>query len=132
MGVRQGARVAYAPDVPLSPLGYGIWAEGLRLVLDRLHRMLPGTPLLVADYGIGTCDDEERADYLERGLRVTNDAIARGIDGRGLFHWTAVDNWEWLHGYDLQFGIIDRDRSIRPSAEVLQREAVQTRGPSAV
>ena len=49
--------------------------------------------------------------------------VRRGIDVRGLFHWTAVDNYEWLHGYDVQFGIIDRDRNIRPSAQVLQREA---------
>jgi beta-glucosidase len=85
----------------VSPLGYGIWADGLGLVLDRLHQMLPGTPLLVAEYGIGTSDDAERADYLERGLQVTSDAIARGIDVRGLFHWTAVDNYAWLHGYNL-------------------------------
>jgi beta-glucosidase len=123
-GVRQGAVVPYPPDAPVSPLGYGIWADGLGDVLDRLHAMVPGTPLLVAEYGIGTGDDLQRAAYLERGLQVTSDAIARGIDVRGLFHWTAVDNYEWRHGYDVQFGIIDRDRHIRPSARVLQREAV--------
>ena len=85
--------------------------------------MVPGTPLLVAEYGIGTSDDSERAAYLDRGLQVTSDAIGRGVDVRGFFHWTAVDNYEWLHGYDVQFGIIDRDRNIRPSALLLQREA---------
>ncbi len=123
MGVRQGALVPYPPDAPVSPLGYGIWADDLGDVLDRLHAMVPGTPRLVAEYGIGTGDDGQRAAYLERGLQVASDAIARGIDVRGLFHWTAVDNYEWLHGYDVQFGIIDRDRHIRPSARVLQREA---------
>jgi beta-glucosidase len=122
-GIRKGALVPYPPDASVSPLGYGIWADGLGLVLDRLHEVVPGTPLLVAEYGIGTSDDSQRAGYLLRGLQVTNDAIARGIDVRGLFHWTAVDNYEWLHGYDVQFGIIDRDRNIRPSARVLQREA---------
>jgi len=122
-GIRKGALVPYPPDAPISPLGYGIWADGLGTVLDRLHEVVPGTPLLVAEYGIGTSDDSQRAAYLLRGLQVTNDAIARGIDVRGLFHWTAVDNYEWLHGYDVQFGIIDRDRNIRPSARVLQREA---------
>jgi beta-glucosidase len=124
-GVRQGARVPYPPDAPVSPLGYGIWADGLGRVLDRLHQVLPRTPLLVAEYGIGTSDDTQRAAYLERGLEVTSDAIARGIDVRGLFHWTAVDNYEWLNGYDLQFGIIDRDRNVRPSARVLQRAATE-------
>ncbi len=122
-GIRKGALVPYPPDAPVSPLGYGIWADGLGPVLDRLHEVVPGTPLLVAEYGIGTSDDSQRAAYLQRGLQVTNDAIARGIDVRGLFHWTAVDNYEWLHGYDVQFGVIDRDRNIRPSARVLQREA---------
>ncbi len=122
-GIRDGRMVPYPHDAPVSPLGYGIWADGLGLVLDRLHEMLPGTPLLVAEYGIGTSDDSQRAAYLERGLQVTRNAIARGINVRGLFHWTAVDNYEWLHGYDVQFGIIDRDRNVRGSAWVLQRQA---------
>jgi beta-glucosidase len=128
IGLRQGRMVAYPPDAPVSPLGYGIWADGLGRVLDRLNEMLPGTPLLVAEYGIGTGDDRQRAAYLERGLKVTSDAIARGVDVRGFFHWTAVDNYEWLHGFDVQFGIIDRDRNIRPSAWVLHREATAVDG----
>jgi beta-glucosidase len=123
MGVSHGEVVRYPTDAPASPLGYGIWAGGLGLVLDRLHDELPGTPLLVDEYGIGTANDTERAEYLEDGLRVLHDAIVRGIDVRGFFHWTAVDNYEWLHGYDVSFGIIDADRRVRPSAEVLAREA---------
>jgi beta-glucosidase len=41
---------------------------------------------------------------------------------RGFFHWTGVDNYEWLHGYEVAFGIIDRDRTVKPSASVLQAE----------
>jgi beta-glucosidase len=123
IGIRAGRLVPYPPAAPVSPLGYGIWADGLGLVLGRLHQLLPGTPLLVAEYGIGTDDDAERAAYLDRGLQVTGEAIARGVDVRGFFHWTAVDNYEWLHGFDVRFGIIDRDRNVRPSAQVLRREA---------
>ncbi len=122
-GIREGTLVPYPADAPVSPLGYAIWADGLAAVLDRLHDIVPGTPLLVAEYGIGTSDDSQRAAYLQRGLQVTNEAIARGIDVRGFFHWTAADNYEWLHGYDVQFGLIDRDRNIRPSAQVLRRQA---------
>ncbi|MCB0976128.1 MAG: glycoside hydrolase family 1 protein [Acidimicrobiales bacterium] len=123
MGVAEGRLAVHPPGAPVSPLGYGIWADGLGLVLDRLHDEVPDTPLLVAEYGIGTDDDEQRAEYLERGMQITNDAIGRGIDVRGFFHWTAVDNYEWLHGYEVSFGIIDRDRNVRPSASVLAREA---------
>jgi len=92
-------------------------------VLTRLADELPGTPLLVAEYGIGTDDDAVRARYLADGLAVIQEALARGIDVRGLFHWTGVDNYEWLHGFDVQFGIVDRQRTVRPSARVLAREA---------
>ena len=119
LGVKEGRVVPHPADVPRSPLGYAIWADGLWHVLRRLHDELPGTPLLVAEYGIGTDDDEQRAAYLRRGLELTADALAQGIDVRGFFHWTGVDNYEWLHGYDVRFGIVDGDRNIRPSAQVL-------------
>ena len=119
LGVALGKVVPHPEDAPRSPLGYAIWADGLSHVLRRLHEMVPGTPLLVAEYGIGTDDDEQRAEYLRRGLEITALAIADGIDVRGFFHWTGVDNYEWLHGFDVAFGIVDRDRNIRPSAQVL-------------
>jgi beta-glucosidase len=124
MGVADGRMAVHPPDAPVSPLGYGVWADGLELVLEKLHAELPGMPLLVAEYGIGTDDDAQRAAYIERGVEIVHDAIARGIDVRGFFHWTGVDNYEWLHGYDVAFGLIDRDRTVRPSAEVLRREAL--------
>ncbi len=125
IGVAAGRVVPYPADAPLSPLGYAISAAGLGLVLTRLADELPGTPLLVAEYGIGTDDDAVRARYLSDGLAVIHDALARGIDIRGLFHWTAVDNYEWQHGFDVRFGIVDRQRTVRPSAHVLAREAAQ-------
>lgn len=120
IGVRAGQMTLHPADAPLSPLGYGIWADGLGIVLDTLHAELPGVPLLIAEYGLGTDDDEQRARYLTRGLEIAHAALGRGVDLRGFFHWTAVDNYEWLHGYDVRFGIIDRDRQVRPSANILR------------
>ena len=119
MGVAHGQVVRYPTDAPVSPLGYGIWAGGLGLVLDRLHEELPGTPLLIDEYGIGTADDTERVAYLEDGLRVVHEALGRGIDVRGIFHWTAVDNYEWLHGYDVAV----RPRRPRPPGPAERRRA---------
>jgi beta-glucosidase len=126
LGVANGRPTIHPPDAERSPLGYGIWADGVGLVLDRLHAELPGTPLLVAEFGVGTDDDTVRAAYLARGLAVVHDALDRGIDVRGLFHWTNVDNYEWGFGYDVRFGIIDGDRNVKPSAEVLAAEARTT------
>ena len=93
--------------------------------MQRLHSELPDTPLLIAEYGIGTDNDTERSDYLTAGLEIVKQFLKTGVDIRGFFHWTAVDNYEWLHGYDLQFGIITSDRILKPSAEVLRRVAKQ-------
>jgi beta-glucosidase len=125
LGVRDGSIVPYPDGAPLSPLGYAIHAEGLRMVLDRLHAELPGTPLLISEYGIGTHDDTERATYLTTGLAIAHEAIARGIALRGFFHWTGVDNYEWIHGYHVPFGLLDRERRVRPSAEILRAAALQ-------
>jgi beta-glucosidase len=123
MGVADGRLAVHPPDAPVSPLGYGIWADRVGMVIDRLRAEVPETPLLVAEYGVGTDDDEMRARYLARGLEVTNAAIARSADVRGFFHWTGVDNYEWLHGFDVAFGIIDRDHNVKPSALVLRAAA---------
>jgi beta-glucosidase len=125
MGFAHGRLVPYPVGAPVSPLGYGIAAAGLGMVLDRLAEMLPGTPLLVAEYGVGTDDDTFRAQYLRDGLAEVQGALARGIDVRGFFHWTGVDNYEWEHAFDVSFGIIDRDRIVRPSAAVLAAETTR-------
>jgi len=123
MGVADGRIVNHPADAPVSPLGYAIWADGVGVVLDRLHAELPHTPLVVDEFGVGTDDDAERAAYIRRGLEVVHAAIERGVDVRGFFHWTGVDNYEWLHGYDVRFGLIDRDRQVRPSAAIVASEA---------
>ncbi len=126
MGVRDGRVMTHPPDAPTSPLGYAIWPEGVGLVLEELHRHVPGTGLVVAELGVGTDDDRVRVDYLERALASIHQATERGVDVRGVFHWTAVDNYEWLHGYDVAFGIIDRERRVRESAHVLARQAASS------
>lgn len=113
----------YPPGREVGPLGYVPWSDGLSVVIDRLHTELPGKPLLVSEYGIGTDDDAERARYLADGLTIVSQKLATGVDLRGFFHWTAVDNYEWEHGYEVPFGLFDRDRNERASARVIAEHA---------
>jgi beta-glucosidase len=104
------------------------WSEGLRLVLERLAEELPGRDLLVAEHGVGTDDDDWREEILKGSLRHVEEAVDGGIPVKGFFHWTAVDNYEWLHGYEVQFGLFDRERNPKPaSASLLKRWATEHR-----
>jgi beta-glucosidase len=117
----------FPADARTGPLGYAPWAEGLGVVLRRLADDLPGRPLVVAECGLGspTRDDDDawRAAYLDECLGQVRDALADGVDVRGFFHWTGVDNYEWTHGFDVAFGLIDRSRNPKGSAEVARRWA---------
>lgn len=106
-----------------GPMGYTPWAEGLREVLHRLADELPEAPLLISECGIGTSDDAQRVAYLQSTLAIVEEAIGDGIDIRGFFHWTGIDNYEWHYGFERSFGLFGRDRSPRESAGVLARVA---------
>lgn len=118
----------YPPDGRVGPMGYVPWPDGLGLVIERLASEIPEIPILVVENGIGTDDDEWRSDFLTASLATVAESIHRGADVRGYFHWTAVDNYEWLEGFDVKFGIIDGDRNIKASARVLADVAKRSRG----
>jgi len=118
-----GRPVPYPRDARVGPMGYAPWSEGLGLVLHRLHDELPGRALLVCEHGVGTDDDAWRRDVLSASLEEVESALRDGIDVRGFFHWTGVDNYEWNHGFTVQFGLFDRDREPRESAELLRSVA---------
>lgn len=117
----------YPPDAPRDDLGGAIWPEGLSLVLSRLAHELPGRALCVAGCGLGTDDDDARVRYLDECLQRTEAAVDDGIDVRGFFHWTSVDSYQWSHGFDVRFGLIDRDRTPKGSADLARRWATRTR-----
>lgn len=120
----------YPTDATITPMGYAPWPEGLGVVLRRLADELPGRPLLVAECGLGTSGagtaDGARVKYLDDCIGIVSEAIDDGIDVRGFFHWTAVDNYEWLHGFDVEFGLFDRDRNPKDSAALARRYATMS------
>jgi beta-glucosidase len=121
----EGREVPYPSDARVGPMGYAPWSEGLGIVLRRLHDDLPDRPILICEHGIGTDDDEWRCDVLRESLGIVDDAIADGVDVRGFFHWTGVDNYEWAHGFSVQFGAFTLDREPRGSAELLRDYATR-------
>jgi beta-glucosidase len=114
MAVRGDGSVTHYPvNARVGPMGYAPWPSGLGEVLHRLSEDLPDRPLLISEHGVGTTDDAWRVELLREALDEVDRAIADGVDVRGFFHWTSVDNYEWLSGYDVPFGLFDRDRNMK-------------------
>jgi beta-glucosidase len=70
---------------------------------------------------VATDDDGRRVEYIDRALRGLRATIDEGIDVRGYFHWSLLDNFEWTLGYRPTFGLMSANRTtfrrtVKPSA----------------
>jgi beta-glucosidase len=122
---RFGAKGPLRPEdgVPVLIMGYEFWPEALEASIRYASR-LAGVPIVVTENGIGTTDDTQRIAYVRRALGGVINCLRDGVDVRGYFYWSLLDNFEWLFGYGPQFGLIAVDRttqrrSAKPSAEWL-------------
>ena len=80
----------------------------------------------------GRIDDAARVSYYREHLLATLEAIRRGVDVRGYFAWSLLDNFEWASGYAITFGLLHVDhatqvRTMKASAE-FYREVIRTHG----
>jgi beta-glucosidase len=103
------------PPGPRTHLDWTVDATGLHELLLRIHRENPTLPLVVAENGAayddyvdpsGQVRDPERVRYLREHLEVVRRVLAEGIDVRGYFVWSLLDNFEWGHGYSKRFGLV--------------------------
>ncbi len=59
----------------------------------------------------GRIDDPLRVDYYRQHLRAAHEAMTKGVNLRGYYAWSLLDNYEWAHGYSKRFGIVHVDYS---------------------
>jgi len=62
-------------------------------------------PIYITENGIADDSDLKRARFIEDHLRVTNRAVRDGMNVKGYFYWSLMDNFEWPDGFDVRFGL---------------------------
>jgi beta-glucosidase len=111
--------VAFAePASTPTSNGWAVEPRGLYESLVRLQEDYDPPPLYVHESGgafpdvvapDGGVHDADRRAYLDAHLRACHDALAAGVDLRGFFVWSLLDNFEWAEGYGQRFGIVHVD-----------------------
>jgi beta-glucosidase len=91
--------------------------EGMVAQLERLAAF--GVPLYVTENGTFDDEGERRPRYLVDHVNALAGALRRGLDVRGYFHWSLVDNFEWAEGWSTRFGLwaLDRETQARTPRE---------------
>lgn len=101
-----------------TDMGWPITPDGFTELLVRLKADYPNMPpIYITENGCayddpvvdGACHDPRRIEYLDLHLRALKDAIDAGVDVRGYYQWSLMDNFEWSLGYDKRFGLVHID-----------------------
>ncbi|MBI2411148.1 MAG: glycoside hydrolase family 1 protein [Candidatus Kerfeldbacteria bacterium] len=102
-----------------SDLGWEIYAPGIFEVLIDLQKY--GLPMYITENGIAAVNDDKRSRFIVSHLKEVYHAIKAGVDVRGYFYWSLLDNFEWDKGFEPRFGLVEVDyktlkRTPRPSS----------------
>lgn len=111
---QRGAR-SHDQESDRTAMGWPIDPGGLSDLLLRLHRDYWQGPMYITENGAafydypdpeGRVKDPERIAYLDAHFRAAHGVIGQGVDLRGYFVWSFLDNFEWSFGYSKRFGLV--------------------------
>ncbi len=124
MGESVGPTVVGEPKTVPYPEGFPTTANNWHVIPDALYwcpRWLGeryGAPIYITENGLANPDwvsldgqvhDPQRIDFTARYLLALGRAARDGVDVRGYFHWSLMDNFEWAQGYHHRFGLVHVD-----------------------
>ena len=108
-------------ELSKSDMGWAIYPPAIYFVLKELVKYKK--PVYITENGIADAKDLKRADFIRDYIDYVKKSIDEGVNVRGYFYWSLLDNYEWSFGFDKRFGLVEVDygtmeRKIRPSAYV--------------
>ncbi len=103
----------------ISDMGWELYPEAIYYVLKDLKKYRK--TIYITENGLADTEDNKRAGYIKEILKNVHKAIEEGVDVRGYFYWSLLDNFEWDKGFWPRFGLIEvdyqsLDRKVRQSA----------------
>lgn len=128
-------------NTPHTDMDWGMYPEGLYEILIWLHKRYNQPEIYITENGAafpdvidtqGNISDDNRIKYLKEHIAQVHKAIQHGINLRGYFVWSFLDNFEWTKGYSKRFGIVHVDfktqkRTIKQSGKWFQNFLLQNK-----
>jgi beta-glucosidase len=93
----------------LTDTGWEVHPRGLEQVVRYASKL--NIPVIITENGIATRDDQKKIRFIKGHVDVLERCLEDGIDVRGYFYWSLIDNYEWLRGFDARFGLYTVDFS---------------------
>ena len=118
VGVQNYERAWYDGNEPVPPppgtarnqMGSHVDPQSLGGAVRYAHEAA-GVPVFVTEHGLAHDDDSHRAAFIAPSLDGLLDAMEDGVPVIGYLHWTLLDNFEWIFGYEPKFGLHEVDRN---------------------
>ena len=116
-------------------MDYALYPEGFYKALHTISTLKK--PIYVTENGVADQGNNIREIFIKRYLYALNKGLQDGLDIRGYFYWTLMDNFEWAEGYKMKFGLYEVDfetqeRTLRESsnlfAKMVKKPGVDSRG----
>jgi len=137
-----GFREVRPAGAPLTAIGWEVHPSSFTRILRWVQERYGSPPVYVTENGAafddpppaedGRIDDPRRVSYLREHLRAARAARAAGVDLRGYFAWSLMDNFEWACGFSKRFGLVHVDyatlRRTPKLSAYAYREILETRG----
>jgi beta-glucosidase len=96
-------------EAKLTQMGYEYYPESIGNIVRFVAKHW-NKPIIITENGVASLDDTDRVEFIRRAMESVQSCIVCGIPVNGYMHWSLLDNFEWMLGFEPRFGLIAVDR----------------------